>query len=153
MTSINKQKILNAKQAKEILKLIKDRWDVDFSSDYVFLKNEKQKVFITNRDLDRLDLEKLRINSTGLYIAEIKDGIRLSIEGSQLIGPEAKKNVLEVDDKQARDWLKGVEIEYKGDLKGFVIIKNKDNYIGCGKAVTDKILNFIPKTRRIHAKD
>ena len=147
-------KWLSSKEVKRILKQLKEEYEAEPLLDYQFLINHEDKVYIINNEIKNINFSILRTNTIGLYIGRlVKNELKLSIEGSQLIGPEAKKNVLEVDDKQARDWLKGVEIEYKGDLKGFVIIKNKDTYIGCGKAVTDKILNFIPKTRRIHAKD
>ena len=58
-----------------------------------------------------------------MYIAEWREHeVRLSIEGSQLVGPFCSKNVLEVDTKTAREWLKGVDIDYNGELEGFVII-------------------------------
>lgn len=152
---MTKQKILNTREVKDVLKQIKERWGADFSKKYVFLMNEKNKVYITNRDIAKIPMEKIRLNTAGLYIAEINEkyGIRLSIEGSQLIGPSAKKNILELDDNQARLWLKGQDLEIEHDLKNFPIIKNKDNYLGCGKAVKGKILNYVSKTRRIHASD
>ena len=92
--------------------------------------------------------------SLGLFFGEIKNGeIRLTIEGSQLVGPNAKKNVLEIPDKLARLWLKGYDIPVKTDMKGFLIIKNNKDYLGCGKFVENRILNPIPKTRRILATD
>ena len=44
--------------------------------------------------------------------------------------------------------MKGQDLQLSTDLKGFVIIKNKDNFLGCGKVAENKILNFIPKERR-----
>jgi len=94
-------------------------------------------------------LTKLRINSLGLYFGKIeKDGLRLSIEGSQLIGNKSKKNVIKLDDNQVKEWMAGEVLEIK-DYKGFVIIKHKNDFLGCGKAKEDRILNFVPKTRRL----
>ncbi|MBU0615689.1 MAG: hypothetical protein KJ601_06355 [Nanoarchaeota archaeon] len=153
MNQISHQKILNKKESKEILKAIKDQWGADLKDDYVFLKNDKERVSIANRDIEKIDFERLKVNSVGVYICETQNGIRLSIEGSQLIGPLATKNVLKLEDKPARDWLKGIDIEYKGELRGFLIIQHNDDFLGCGKAVDGKILNHVPKTRRINASD
>ncbi len=84
--------VLKRKQVKELLNLMKKRWDTDAGLDYVFLKRDDGKLFIANKDSFSIDHSKLRVNSLGLYIAEAKGtDIRLSIEGSQLIGPTAKK--------------------------------------------------------------
>jgi len=100
---MQKIKILNNKEIKEILNLIEKQWDAKLNLDYVFLKTEKEKIYIVNKDISKVDLGKLRINTIGLYFAEVKDNnIRLSIEGSQIIGPKAKKNVLELNEKEVK---------------------------------------------------
>lgn len=147
-------KILNKKEIKNILSIIKKQFDADVKLDYVFLINNKNRLYIVNKEVFDINIDKLKINSFGLYFGEFRsDGLRLSIEGSQLIGPYAKKNVLELDDKQAREWLKGYDSFLKLKEKGFVIIKNKNDFLGCGKVVENKILNYVPKTRRLRVSD
>ena len=143
-------KILNKKQIKEILALIKKQWSADIMLDYAFLKDKNDKIFIINKEFTEIDLSKLKINSLGLYIAQLmSDGIRLSIEGSQIIGPKAKKNIIELTKKQLTNWLQGNDIELKTALKGYVILKHDSDFIGCGKIKQNKLLNYIPKTRRL----
>lgn len=143
-------KILNKKETKAILSTIKKQFAADLDQDFVYLKNEKNKIFITNKDLNKIDLTKLRINSLGLYIAEQKDNqIRLSIEGSQLIGPNAKINIVTLNQDQMKQWMKGEDLEIKGDFKGFVIIKHNKDFLGSGKYANGKILNYVSKIRRI----
>ena len=147
-------KVLERKDKKKFLELLKKQFAFDKKLDYIFLINNKNKIFIVNKELVNIDLNKLRINSIGLYIAEFRnDEVRLSIEGSQFIGPNTKKNVLELDDKEARDWLKGNDLEKETNLKGFVIIKNNNDFLGCGKVKENGILNFVPKTRRLNVSD
>jgi len=151
---MSKLKILNKKEIQNILDILDKQFGYKGKLDYVFLQSEKNKVYIVNKDIDKIDLSKLRVNSYGLYILELRDNvIRLSVDGSQLIGPNATKNILELDDKTARDWLKGTDIDYNGDLKGFVIIKNQKDFLGCGKVVEGKVLNYVPKIRRLNCKD
>lgn len=86
----------------------------------------------------------------GLYFGKMdKDGIRLTIEGSYLIGPSAKKGVLEVEEDKAIKWMRGEDIE--GNVRGYVIIKWGNYFLGCGKGNGKEIRNFIPKRRRISA--
>ena len=147
-------KILNKKEIKHVLEMIKKQWGCDFKEDYAFLQNKDGKVFIVNKDIAKIDFKKIRINSVGLYFAEVRNNeIRLSIEGSQIMGPKAKENIIELNEKEAREWLKGNDMEKENDANGFVIIKCDNDYLGTGKARDNKILNFVPKTRRLMVSD
>ena len=145
-------KILNNKEIKEIFELIEIQWGAKLRLGYGFLRNNKKKVFIISKDISRIDISKLRVNSIGIYFCEIDDrGIRLSIEGAQLIGPKATKNLVELNDKETRRWLKGEDLEKEcKDCEGFVILKNEIDFLGTGKYSNGKILNYVSKTRRIN---
>ena len=102
------------------------------------------------RDVDKIPREGLRVNSLGLYVAEVKgDQLRLSIEGSQLIGPIAKRNVHEIDKEQLKEWFQGKDIKIEKEYEGFVILKHNNDFVGSGKFKEGFILNFVPKARRI----
>ncbi|MDP7244932.1 MAG: hypothetical protein QF568_06315, partial [Flavobacteriales bacterium] len=101
-------KILNSKEIKEILRLIEKQWNAKLKLNYAFLKNNKNRIFIVNKDISKIELEKLRINSIGMYFCETRnDKIRLSIEGSQIVGPKAMKNIVEINSLQVKQWMKG----------------------------------------------
>ncbi len=161
---------LNSKESKEIAKTINEQWDADFKFDDFVVKSLKDKIYIVSRDLEKIEYKNYNIEQIGLYIAHIneRNEIRLSIEGSQIIGPKAKKNVIDIE-KLSKLWMAGQDIPFKTDCEGVVIIKSGDDYLGSGKIVTKEIsvfdeegnqkkemqqmiLNFVPKTRR-HVKD
>ena len=146
-------KILNGKEIKEIYGLIEEQWGAKVKLDYGFLKNQKNKVFVINKEISNVDTSKLRINSLGMYFCEFDSlGIRLSIEGSQIIGPKAEKNIVELNEEETKRWFKGEDIEKEcKDCKGFVILKNKNDFLGSGKYANKKILNYVSKTRRVSA--
>ena len=145
-------KILNSRETKEIYSLIERQWGARLKLDYAFLQNTKNRIFIVNKDISKIDLSKLRINSIGMYFCEIdKLGIRLSIEGSQIVGPKATKNIAEINEEQAKKWLKGEDLEVKGDYSGFVILKYYAYFLGCGKFKEGKVLNYVGKERRINS--
>ena len=119
-----------------------------------FIKDQKDKIYLINKEFANINLDQLRINNLGLYFGTISKGnLRLSIEGSQLVGPKATKNILELNDKQVKEWLKGEDVNIESELTGFLIIKNNKDYLGCGKIIENKLLNFIPKGRRIKTSD
>ena len=143
-------KFLNKKESGRILNKIKEQFGIkklDF--DYGILQNKQGRIFLISKDINKVDLSRLRINELGLYVARLDKGLRLTIEGSQLFGKYATKNIYEVNGEEANSWLQGNEIDCSKEFNGFVIVKYKDNYLGSGKCKNNKILNFIPKERRI----
>jgi len=143
-------KILNSKEIKKILKLIENQWNAKLKINYAFLQNNKNRIFIVNKDLEKINLEKLRFNSIGMYFCDLENGIRLSIEGSQIIGPTATKNIAEINEEQTKQWFKGEDLKIKGNYDGFVIIKSNNDFIGCGKYKDSKVLNYVGKSRRVN---
>jgi NOL1/NOP2/fmu family ribosome biogenesis protein len=146
--------ILNKKETKNLLTTINEQFGANIKLEYVFLISNKNKVYIVNKDVFEIPIERLRINSIGLYFAEIRDNeLRLSMDGSQIIGPVAKNNVLELNEAKAREWLKGYDVDINCKENGFLIIKHKSDFLGCGKPVKNKVLNYVPKTRRLRVSD
>ena len=142
--------ILNSKEKKNLSKLIKKQFGCIYNFNYEVFMNTKNKIFILNKDVAKIDMDELRINSLGLYFGELsRNELRLSIEGSQIIGPLAKNNVLELDYDQTQKWMKGEDFDIDTKLLGFVITKNKDDFLGCGRIVNNKLLNYVPKERRV----
>jgi NOL1/NOP2/fmu family ribosome biogenesis protein len=117
-------------------------------------KNEKEQIiYLLNKQFGINSLER-----AGLYFAKFfidRQGnkqIRLSIEGTQILSKQFKKNIFELNKQQATKWMQGQELNIKTGKKGFLIMKYKDNYLGTGKASQEKIGNFIPKSRRLKSK-
>ena len=134
--------------------MIENQWSAKIKLDYGFLKNNKNRVFIVTKDISKIDFSKLRLNSIGMYFCEIDGkGIRLSIEGSQIVGPKAIKNIVELNEEETKKWFKGEDLEKEcKDCSGFVILKHKNDFLGNGKYANGRVLNYLSKTRRILAK-
>lgn len=151
-------KILNSREKKELNRKLRDQWGCELEKDMVFLISNKGKLYIADRDIAKIDTGGMRVDNLGLYVATVDDkGMRLSIEGSQIIGPLAKKNVIDIGERAVREWFRGDDIAKEDieteDQEGFVILKHGDDFIGCGKVTEKGILNFVPKTRRILSSD
>lgn len=172
-----KTEILNSRERKEIFNLIDSSWGTnskEILDSFLFVKTQKDKIYFLTKDFLDFDYNKLfnlRLNSFGIYFGRVeKNRIRLTIEGSQLIGNKATKNVLILNEKQIELWIKGEDLffdsleetkegsEFELFSENFIIIKNqKDDIIGCGKISTKSIQgkeryvlnNYIPKSRRI----
>lgn len=151
-------KKLNSKEKKKIMQILKDNYGFDSELNYLFLfKEKKGKIYLLNKEFEDIDLETLKVDSLGVYFGTLmdKDKIRLSIEGSQIIGPNAKKNVFEINEGMFKLWVRGYPITINPDIEGFIILKHKEDYLGCGKYVLadDRIHNYVPKARRVMSED
>ncbi len=133
-----------------VLKYLKEQFGVD-RIDFELKKGGKGKVYAFRKcNFDPGDIEGIDTYH-GIYLGRIeKDGFRLSIEGSFIIGPLATKNVVEIGDATAMQWMKGNGIS--SNVKGYVILKWRNFFVGCGKGNGKVIKNFVPGDRRITAK-
>ena len=145
-------KTLSSSRKKKIIQQLEDQFGIT-NLPYLFLQFGKDKIRVYSGDLSKENLNNLdkntRIENMGLYFARIQpDGIRLTIDGIQLVKDQITKNIMEINDNQAEDWFKGNDLDIKAE-SAFKILKNNDEFIGCGKSTGDRITNFVPKERRI----
>ncbi|VVB81119.1 Ribosomal RNA small subunit methyltransferase F [uncultured archaeon] len=140
-----------SRELKEFCRKVKSQYgEVPELFDELAFVQGKEKFYVIGRDLDKVELKNLHINSIGLYVAEVKGGqLRLSIEGAQLVGPSATKNVCEITEEQLKQWFKGQDLKVEGAYSGFVILKCGSDYVGSGKFKEGLVLNFVPKARRL----
>ena len=145
-------KIITKKETKQIITKIKQQYNIKkLELDYIFLKN-KERILVVSDKLSKVDLSNLNINAIGLYFANVTNKIRLTIEGSQIIGSLATSNVLEINEEQLKDYFDGNDLNTDKTFKDFVILKYKDMFLGTGKYKESKIINFFPKERRVKFK-
>jgi NOL1/NOP2/fmu family ribosome biogenesis protein len=149
-------KILSEKEKNQIEKKLNERFGIEEVKG-TLISIGKERIFLFNGEISEKDLKKLEdnipIERAGVYFAKlIHDEIKLSIEGVQILKEQIKKNIFQLDDSQLEDWMKGHDLQLATGLHGFLIIKYKEDFLGCGKASQDKIGNFIPKSRRLKEK-
>ena len=143
-----KFEFLKSKEIKELKNKIDKQFGVVPELDYIFLKNTQDRIFAVSKKLKEFDIGNLRVNRVGLYFGKVEDGLlRLTIEGVQLIKPN--DNVLEINEEQLKDWVKGQNLVMNSDLRGVAIIKFENDYLGCAKIGKGIVYNFIPKERRL----
>ena len=145
-------KVLKSSQKKKILKQLNEQFGI-IELPYLLLQFGKEKLRaysgkLSVEELNKLD-NHLRIETIGLYFAKQQiDGIRLTLDGIQLFKNQITKTILNLDDKQADNWLKGNDLDIQSD-KAFKILQHNNEFIGCGKSTGERITNSMPKERRV----
>ncbi len=150
-------KILNKKEKQDIEKKLGEQFGIKYVPGLI-IKRGEERLFLFSGDLSEKDINLLEkctfIERIGIYFAKIiGNDIRLSIEGSQALSAQIKKNVFELDSSQAEEWMKGRELPIKTGIRGFLIMKYGPDFLGTGKASEEKIGNFIPKNRRLRERE
>jgi len=147
-------KLLSKEEVNRIISLLKEYYgikEIPFDiEDFIFIKNKEDKIFILRKDFQRF-LKKLKLSNNGLYILRIeKNGIRLSIEGSQLFGNFSEKRVIE---HSLKDFYyvskeeKEIKVEHEN---GFYILKDGKDFGGSLEVRKGVVKDFIPKDRKIY---
>jgi NOL1/NOP2/fmu family ribosome biogenesis protein len=162
-------KIYSMQEKKEFVKKLNKQFGIE-KLDGIILTRGTDRLFFYTGDLPIskiVELEHMRLNieRCGVYFAKMHHGthrgtrtcdageIRLSIEGVHILRDQIKKNIYELDSEQAQKWMEGSELNVKSGMSGFVVMKHKDYFLGCGKASAEKIGNFVPKNRRLKIKN
>lgn len=148
--------ILNTREIKKIKEIVTHDFGHFPSGDYAFLRNENDRIFLVNKDISRINLKNLIIDKLGLYFAEAKNTqVRLSKEGAQLLARDAEKNrkklknAVELTEKELKDYFQGHDLEKDlGEESKLILLKFKEDILGCAKYKEGRILNFLPKIHR-----
>ena len=152
-------KFLNSGERKEILEKLNNQFGIK-TIPWNLIRFGKERIMIFSGKLDEKSIEKISdrvsyIDGLGLYFGKFDDKtgeIRLSIEATQLLKDQITKNIFDLIDSQAEEWMKGQDLQLSTGRKGFLVMKYKNDFLGTGKASQDKIGNFIPKERRLKSK-
>ena len=145
-------KPLTSTDKKKILEQLNKQFGIT-SLPYLIIQFGKEKLRLYTGNLSKEELyhldNEVRIENIGLYFAKYEgEEIRLTIDGVQLLKSQITKNILELNDNQANQWLKGNDLDIITE-KGWKILKHNNEFLGCGKSTGERITNFMPKERRI----
>ncbi|MBS3075578.1 hypothetical protein J4429_03910 [Candidatus Pacearchaeota archaeon] len=145
-------KLLTPQEKKKLIEQLNKQYGMtEIPFELIRFGEEKIRIFSGNLSKEQLiTLDKeLRIENIGLYFAKQEvEGIRLTFDGIQIFKDQISKNILNLTEEEANDWLRGNEIQINAE-RGFKILKYNAEFIGCGKSTGIKITNYMPKERRI----
>ena len=154
--SIRSLKILKKKEKQNILEKLNESWGIKEIPGIIARRGE-ERLFLFTGEFEENKIRALEsaafVERLGIYFVKIiNNEIRLSIEGTQIFKDQITKNIFELNEEQTEEWMMGRELLIKTGKHGFLVMKYKDDFLGCGKASAEKIGNFIPKNRRLKNK-
>lgn len=146
-------KILNKNQKQEIVNKLKKQFGVK-DVEGIFIQHGAERLFLFQGDFTLKQIYNLErtipIERVGIYFGKIQnEKIRLSIEGVHVLKNQIMKNIFELNKEQAELWMMGQELNIQTGKREFLIMKYRNDFLGCGKASELKIGNYVPKSRRL----
>jgi len=143
---------LNSPEKKQIIEKLNESYGIS-SLPHLFLKIGKEKVRAFSGSLTSQEMSKIarhvNVEIIGIYLCKFeKDGIRLSHDAVSLLSEKITKNIIDITGEQAKEWMKGNDLQIKMENK-YVVVKNNNILLGCGKSTGERIINFVPKERRV----
>lgn len=147
---MQKLKILNTREIKKVKQLLVKQFNCTLENEYAYLLNQKNRLFVVNKDIAKINIDNLRIDRYGLYFGELKDELRLSKAGAQLLVQEGKvENKVELSKEEVEHYFKGEDLDKDlGEKNKLIILSHENNILGCAKYKEHVILNFLPKIHR-----
>lgn len=116
---------------------------------YRFVRSGQKRIRLISEAALSLLSEVPYTGTTGLYIGEYSPrGVRLSMDGAQLLGHHASKQIARLTAKEADSWLQGESINYEDEQRGYVIVVHGHDVLGCGNLSQGVLHNYVPKIRR-----
>jgi NOL1/NOP2/fmu family ribosome biogenesis protein len=147
-------KKMSENEKRELDKIVEKNYgaEIDLSSFDCYINN-RNEIYIVSKSVDE---RLISIASyVGMYFGRLKrnEKIQLSVEGSQIVGRLANKNIAIVDDENISRYMEGLECKWNElvncEVNNFVLIKNGNDFFGSGILREDKIESLAPKARRI----
>jgi len=141
------EKPLTPNRQRDIESMLQDKFGTTFIGENETLFEQADQLILTNEAAAKFALP-VQNYSIGLpFIKGIRDSAetRLTHEIATLRGNSATKNVVELDDEQLQEILKGQDTHCSPELRGEMILRWKGLSIGLGRAKEGKLKNQLPR--------
>lgn len=144
-------RFIKSSEKKDILAELEKQFGIN-EMRYLLIETGKEKIRAFSGSLSKDEIKDLsldiRIELIGAYFLKKEEDYRLSLDAAQLLAKQISKSIVEINEEQYELWIRGQDLPIKTN-RGVVVIKFKQDFIGCGKSNTEKIFNYIPKERRL----
>ena len=147
---------LSPKEKKKLFEEIENRFGITKEKlKFLFFETGKEKIRAFSGTMTREEVYELgkiaNVELIGLYFAKKEGRLRLSFDAATLLRKEELKSIVEINEDSRNLWMRGENLDIAVE-NGVYLIKNKDDVLGCGISDGKKIINCVPKERRIRKK-
>ena len=142
----------SSKKRKKLLFELNYRFGITEIPNILFQTGkDKIRAFSGNLSIDEIYvLDRLsNVEFMGLYLFKEELGhFRLGFDCTLLLNEQISKNFVEINEVQLERWIKGHNLDIALD-KGIYVVRCGEDAFGCGLSDGKRLINFVPKERRI----
>jgi len=147
-----KPHFIKSNEKKKILVELEEIYGIT-NLPYLLLETGKKKLRAFSGHLSKEEILQLtnltNVELIGTYLISKKDAdLRLSFDAVSLLKNQITKNILNINEEQFNEWIRGYDLNISTQ-RGIIVIKYKNDLIGVGKSNGDKIFNYVPKERKL----
>lgn len=146
-------KFIKSSEKRKIEAELEELYGIDSLPEYLLIEAGKKRIRAFSGSLSKEEIMLLsravKVELVGIYLISKKDEeARLNFDAVSLLKGKITKNVLEINEEQFQNWIRGQDLELETQ-RGTVVIKYKNDFIGVGKSNGEKVFNYIPKERKL----
>lgn len=144
---------LKSSEKKELISQLEELYGIS-KLDYLLLETGREKIrgfsgTMTKEEIVELS-EIANVEIVGMYLFKKEGNLRISFDGTQILGDKIVKSIVKIDGENEKKWLMGENIILEGIESGIYVVQNSlGDFLGCGVSDGKKVLNYIPKERRV----
>lgn len=144
-------KFIKSSEKKKFLQELKEQFGIT-KLPYLLMESGKEKIRAYSGSLSKEELRELSnalyIEGIGIYLIKKESPIRLSFDAPHILKDQISKNVLEITEEDYQNWIRGNDLDIQKPRGTYIISYNGD-FVGLGKSNEERIINHVPKDRRI----
>jgi NOL1/NOP2/fmu family ribosome biogenesis protein len=149
-------KVLEKEEVENLERMIEKNYGTRVGlNQFLVLLSSEEKIWLASKEIMNLDMRKFPVNSIGMNFGKIKrnDKVNLTIEGSQMVGKLATKNVVALDEQEAQKFMQGSDVKPQQEINceyhNFAIVKSGEDVLGSSPLTEEGLQNLLPKSRRV----
>ncbi|MBS3089980.1 hypothetical protein J4461_03845 [Candidatus Pacearchaeota archaeon] len=143
-------RFITSSEKKQIIEKLNEQFGIE-ELPYLLGETGKEKIRAFSGSFSKDEILQLaqiaNIEIIGMYIIKREHGLRLSFDATQILSKEIKDNIVDITPDQREAWLRGEDLDISAQ-HGTVLIRQNNDFLGCGKSTGVKIINHVPKERR-----
>ena len=150
----NKINFLKASERKRLISELNELFGIE-DLPRILVGTGKGKIRGFTGNMTKQEMREIsgiaNIEIIGTYLVKRDErlGLRLSLDATQILKDQIKENIVSLDEEQTLSWFKGNNVEISEEKGMHVIKSKKGDFLGCGFSDSKKIVNYVPKERRI----
>lgn len=141
--------LLGGDAVDKLSELLVRQFGVSFGGDFLHyskMDGDDEKIFLFSGS----NQPDLRAEWIGLHLGTVIKGVfQPTIEGAQLLGPNASKGKVSVSKNDSRRIFRGEEVEVSDSDNQCVLVESGGVFICAGSIESGRISGFIPASRKI----